>query len=688
MAYHSKYSGVEVDALLGKIKDDNVGSIDSSLSTTSENPVKNKVITEELNKKVDKVEGKQLSTEDFTSELKGKLDGLSNYDDTNLKGELEVLKGKVDEKQDYIADLDSIRSGASKGSTAIQEHQDISHLLPKSDFDTYATKTDSQLTELDERLVDFTGTDGTNPGNHGLVPAPTAEDVSKVLGADGTWKSIPDSNYFYNENVAVNTNPQRFKNISLKPGSKFVVKITAVSGTSNIFNLQWDKNGIYEQFVDNYMFGYPTDVFVVPDDAIGIRIFMNPAASGNLNKIEIWNAEMPGFIVEKVGPFGIDYLNNRKMISKTISIPAGNGLIELLTIKEAQTAKLSGDIYAYISASPKFPKAGVIDFWNIEDISSASVSIHGLEMRQDRVFKIFSNKTLRRVLIQANSVSEDTELTITIFAVDNAISYLNYPLFGKKIMCFGDSITEFKNSKTLKRYSDYLQEYSQADVYNAGIGGTRYAQRLTPSLSPTGNQECIAAFDICNMVIAWATEDYSFQEAALVSGHLTEHQQTLFESKLSVLKNNPISGCDIVTIMAGANDYRGGSPIGLENQETMDKGTIRGAINAMVSAILMAKPTIEINFFSPLIYMDNQVGIDNSSDVVIAANAPDGMTFPAYIEKIHDAVKGTHCPFHDMYWTLGWNVYNFSTFFTTDNTHPDSGYKVIAERMYKYLLAR
>lgn len=152
MAYHSKYSGVEVDSLLDKIKDDNVGSIDSSLSTTSENPIQNKVITKELNKKVDKVEGKQLSTEDFTSELKTKLDGLSNYDDTKVKGDLEVLKGTVDGKQDVIPDLETIRSGASKGSTALQEHQDISHLLPKSDFDTYATKTDSQLTELQGRV--------------------------------------------------------------------------------------------------------------------------------------------------------------------------------------------------------------------------------------------------------------------------------------------------------------------------------------------------------------------------------------------------------------------------------------------------------------------------------------------------------------------------------------------------------
>lgn len=209
MAYHSKYSGAEVDALLDKIKDDNVGSIDSSLSTTSENPVKNKVITEELNKKVDKVEGKQLSTEDFTSKLKGKLDGLSNYDDTNLKGELEVLKGKVDEKQDYIADLASIRSGANLGSTAIQEHQDISHLLPKSDFETYATKTDSQLTELEddveviaEKKITPNVVEGLAVKSTNLVKADAAKKTFYIQGKAGQsitiyFADITDTTAFY-----------------------------------------------------------------------------------------------------------------------------------------------------------------------------------------------------------------------------------------------------------------------------------------------------------------------------------------------------------------------------------------------------------------------------------------------------------------------------------------------------------
>lgn len=48
--------------------------IDSVLSTVSTNPVQNKVITEELNKKVEKIEGKGLSTNDFDDEYKRKID--------------------------------------------------------------------------------------------------------------------------------------------------------------------------------------------------------------------------------------------------------------------------------------------------------------------------------------------------------------------------------------------------------------------------------------------------------------------------------------------------------------------------------------------------------------------------------------------------------------------------------------
>lgn len=55
-----------------------------------------------LNNKVDKVDGKRLSTEDFTTELKNKLNSLENYDDTVLKGRITAIEN------DYIKSTDKL----------------------------------------------------------------------------------------------------------------------------------------------------------------------------------------------------------------------------------------------------------------------------------------------------------------------------------------------------------------------------------------------------------------------------------------------------------------------------------------------------------------------------------------------------------------------------------------------------
>lgn len=63
-------------------------------------------------------------------------------DTSTLATKAELSKG-LGEKQDVIEDLEEIREGASKGATALQEHQDISGKLDKSEAEeTYATKTE------------------------------------------------------------------------------------------------------------------------------------------------------------------------------------------------------------------------------------------------------------------------------------------------------------------------------------------------------------------------------------------------------------------------------------------------------------------------------------------------------------------------------------------------------------------
>ena len=82
--YNSKYSGEEVDGLL-----------------------------DEIGNKVDKVDGKKLSTEDFTTILKQKLDGLSNYDDTTISQAVDKLR----------KDLDALVSGDT--TTAIKTFNEV-----------------------------------------------------------------------------------------------------------------------------------------------------------------------------------------------------------------------------------------------------------------------------------------------------------------------------------------------------------------------------------------------------------------------------------------------------------------------------------------------------------------------------------------------------------------------------------
>lgn len=53
--------------------------------------------------KVDKVEGKQLSTEDFTTEEKTKLAGLENYDDTDVRELISALTVRVKALEDAAA---------------------------------------------------------------------------------------------------------------------------------------------------------------------------------------------------------------------------------------------------------------------------------------------------------------------------------------------------------------------------------------------------------------------------------------------------------------------------------------------------------------------------------------------------------------------------------------------------------
>lgn len=119
--------------------------IDSELSEESTNPVENRVITGELAKKVNKsdlatINGQRID-EGGNIEIEGggstpDLSGYLTKEEFNKASEDFATTDALEGKQDTIEDLNSIRSGAEKGATAVQP----------SILEGYATT--QQLTEL------------------------------------------------------------------------------------------------------------------------------------------------------------------------------------------------------------------------------------------------------------------------------------------------------------------------------------------------------------------------------------------------------------------------------------------------------------------------------------------------------------------------------------------------------------
>lgn len=122
--------------------------VDSEMSDTSTNAVQNKVVTEALNNKVDKVSGKQLSTEDFTTALKTKLEGLNAFDPTEINNKVDGLQTQ----------LNTLVSGDA--STAIESFNEITAFLngvtDSETLDGIIAGIEQQIANKQDKLVSGT----------------------------------------------------------------------------------------------------------------------------------------------------------------------------------------------------------------------------------------------------------------------------------------------------------------------------------------------------------------------------------------------------------------------------------------------------------------------------------------------------------------------------------------------------
>lgn len=206
MAYQSKYTGLQIDDILDSVeyKQDQIEDLESiragaakgatALQSYTEKytgtvtgikingTVKSGsgvidlgTITTDISGKVDKVAGKQLSTEDFTTALKNKLEGLNNYDDTELSEAIETLRG----------DFDNIVSGDT--TTAIKTFNEViaflDGLTDTQDLESIIASIEQQIAgKMDKVTLATVATSGSYNDLSNKPTIPSAVTESTVSG--------------------------------------------------------------------------------------------------------------------------------------------------------------------------------------------------------------------------------------------------------------------------------------------------------------------------------------------------------------------------------------------------------------------------------------------------------------------------------------------------------------------------
>lgn len=167
-------TGTEVNDRINEI----VGAAPEALDTLKEiadalnnDPDFAATITNQLSKKVDKVNGKQLSTNDYTTAEKEKLAGLENYDDSNILNQLQQTETGVAEN---LTEIEKLQSGKQNILVSGENIKTINgksilgsgNLVISQDLSSYQTKSDETLSTTDKTITGAINEVRTNITTH------------------------------------------------------------------------------------------------------------------------------------------------------------------------------------------------------------------------------------------------------------------------------------------------------------------------------------------------------------------------------------------------------------------------------------------------------------------------------------------------------------------------------------------
>ena len=159
--------------------------IDSSLLSTSNNHVKNKVINTALGNKVDKISGKQLSTNDYTTTEKSKLAGIASGAEVNQNAFANVKVGTSTISADTKSDTLEFVAGSNVTITPDATNDKITIAAKNTTYNEATQSTAGLMSAEDKEKLDGIA-EGANKYVHPSTHA------ASMITQDSTHRFVTD----------------------------------------------------------------------------------------------------------------------------------------------------------------------------------------------------------------------------------------------------------------------------------------------------------------------------------------------------------------------------------------------------------------------------------------------------------------------------------------------------------------
>lgn len=270
-------------------------------------------------------------------------------------------------------------------------------------------------------------------------------------------------------------------------------------------------------------------------------------------------------------------------------------------------------------------------------------------------------------------------------------------LSGKKIVCFGDSITEMVVGG--KHYSDIISDRTGATTINIGIGGTQLRQRREMAVDFDALPESTEAEIEEKSRYAYATVDIINFVKAVVTNNFTEQVKAMnwlaakgIDDNVGILNRAMAidwTTVDGVTVFAGTNEWLTNYPTLGESGST-DVNYTLGAVNEIIRLLLSTFKQLKLYWFTPIVrWIDYAGGTGTDANWCDVKSLSNG-NLRVFSQAIMNEVQLNHIPCCDLYNNLGINKANFSNYFPdNDGTHPrtTAGVNILGKEIGAFILS-